>query len=383
VAADALVLRHPLQPFAPSAFGGGDGRLFSYDAHWHPAAGRLSGSRTPLGPWVHAGASLAPPAETEPESELSLDALRRFFLSPAEQFLRQRLGLRLPEVERAGEDIEPLGAPARGLERNRLQHAVFEALLAGEREEAMQARLRARGLLPSGPLGRQALADVLADVWPYAEAFAQWRGASSPGEPIALAASIDGVRVHGRLGGVWPGGIARLRFGKPNGASAIRHGLDWLLLSASEQALPLFEFHEGEDGRFGPFPRDPIEPAQARDALRVLIGLRDSGLRAPLVFAPRSGWRYYSHPKPERGLADARDQWRGSERAWGEGAEPAWQLALRARDPFADRETLREFVRNTQSVFAAVCSGIALAPELDEALIANAPLGGDEGEDDA
>lgn len=383
VAARDLVLRHPLQPFAPSAFGSDDARRFSYDAHWHPAAGRLSGARTAPGPWIRAGASLAPPAGAAPESELSLDALRRFFLSPAEQFLRHRLGLHLPDIERAGEDIEPLGAPARGLERNRLQHAVFEALLAGEREDAMQARLRARGLLPSGPLGRQALAEVLEEVGPYADAFAAWRGVSAPCEPLALATDIDGVRVHGRLGGAWPGGLARLRFGKPNGGSVIRHGLDWLLLSASGQALPLFEFHEDEDGRFGPFRRDPIEPAQARDALRMLLGLRDAGLRAPLVFAPRSGWRYYSHPKPERGLEEARGQWRGGERVWGEGTEPAWQLALRARDPFADREALREFLRNTHSVFAAVCSGIALAPELDEALIANARIGGGDGEDDA
>jgi len=101
----------------------------------------------------------------------SLDALRRFLVAPSEQFLRQRLGLRLPEVERADDDIEPLDAPSRGLERHRLQHAVFDALLAGEAEDAMHARLRAQGLLPSGALGRRALADLLAEVQPYAARF--------------------------------------------------------------------------------------------------------------------------------------------------------------------------------------------------------------------
>src|SRR5690606_13812170 len=89
----ALVLRHSLQPFSPAAFGAGDPRHFSYDAHWHPAAGRLSGARAPLGPWLQRGTALAPPAEAE--TELSLDALKRFLLSPAEQFLRQRMGVRL------------------------------------------------------------------------------------------------------------------------------------------------------------------------------------------------------------------------------------------------------------------------------------------------
>jgi exodeoxyribonuclease V gamma subunit len=384
VAPDALVLRHPLQPFAPAAFGGGeDERLFSYDAHWHPAAGSLSGARAPLGPWIGAGTSLSEPEATDAtERALSLDALRRFLMAPADVFLHQRLGLRLPEVDGADEDVEPLRPPPRGLERNRLQHAVFDAVLAGEDEEALQARLRARGLLPSGPLGRHALADVLAEVRPYARSFARWRGdATAAAAPLRLEVDIDGLRLHGRVGAVWPEGLARLRFGKPNGPSVIRNGLDWLLACAAGETLPLYEFHEGGHGDLGPFRRDALDPAQAKDALRVLIGLRDAGLRAPLVFAPRSGWLFYSEPKgPERGLEEARKQWHGGDRQWGEGGEPAWVLALRARDPFADRDGLREFVRNTHAVFAAVCSGIALPPEIDEALIARAPLGA--GDDD-
>src|SRR5690606_5576560 len=196
--AGALVLRHALQPFSPAAFGSEDPRHFSYGAHWHPAAGRLSGARTRLLPWMPADAPLAP--QEELENELSLDALRRFLLAPAEQFLRQRLGLRLPEVEQAGEDIEPLRAPGRGLERHQLQHAVFDALLAGEADhDALHARLRARGLLPSGPLGRRALDDMLAEVQPYATRFVDWRGAATPADPLRVEVDIDGLRLHGRI----------------------------------------------------------------------------------------------------------------------------------------------------------------------------------------
>ncbi|WP_140909627.1 exodeoxyribonuclease V subunit gamma [Cognatiluteimonas lumbrici] len=377
--ADALVLRHALQPFSPAAFGSEDTRHFSYGAHWHPAAGRLSGARSLLGPWIAAGTSL--PAPEDEANELSLDVLRRFLLAPAEQFLRHRLGLRLVEPEEAGEDIEPLAAPGRGLARNRLQHAVFEALLAGEDRDAMQARLRARGMLPSGPLGSRALAEVLGEVQPYASRFADWRGAATaPADPLRLDVEIDGLRLHGRIGGVWPQGIARLRFGKPNGPSVIRNGLDWLLACAAGESLPVHEFHEDDSGNIGPHRRDVLDPAQAKDALRALLELRANGLRQPLVFAPRSGWCYYSAEKPERGIEAARKQWRGSDRQWGEGTEPAWELALRARDPFADRDALREFVRNTCAVFAAVDSGIALAPlpDEDEDAIARATLSGDD-----
>jgi exodeoxyribonuclease V gamma subunit len=243
----------------------------------------------------------------------------------------------------------------------------------------MHPALRARGLLPSGPLGRRALAEVLGEVRPYARHFAQWRG-DAQAQSIPVEVEIDGLRLHGRIADVFPQGIARLRFGAPNGPSVIRNGLDWLLACAAGEAQRFFEFHEEKERGIGPHERPVLDPAQARDALRVLLELRSKGLRQPLLFAPRSGWTYYSASTPDRGLKAARSQWQGSERQWSEGGQPAHALALRARDPFATRESLGEFVRNTTAVFAALASGISIAPELDEAAIARAPLAGDDEE---
>ncbi len=180
-AARALVVRHPLQPFAPAAFGGGsDGhderRRFSYRSQWHPAAGALGAARRALAPW--AGTALPPPQDDE--GAVSLDSLRRFFSDPAGQFLSQRLGLRLPEPIEDVEDVEPLTRPGRGLEKSRLQREVFEWLLDWRRPDRartpamLHARLRARGLVPSGPIGAQAVEQLLAEVEPYARAFADW-----------------------------------------------------------------------------------------------------------------------------------------------------------------------------------------------------------------
>ena len=108
--------------------------------------------------------------------------------------------------------------------------------------------------------------------------------------------------------------------------------------------------------------------------------MRAAGLREPLAFAPRSGWKYYAAKTAERGIEDARKQWQGSDRSWGEGTGVAFELALRARDPFANRAALREFVANTLTVFSAVGSGIAITPDLDEDAIANASLARDEDE---
>ncbi len=371
-AAQQLVLAHPLQPFSPAAFGKydaagkQDARVFSYRRHWHPAADSLSGERKPLAPWMRADAGL--PASVEAEVELPLSTLRRFLLDPAGNFLRQRLGMRLPELDEVGEDIEPLQAPPRGLERHALQRAVFDALLRGDGMRAMQAELRARGLLPSGPAGARALEELADEIQPYAQAFAAWSdGAEATSLPIADA--IDGLRVHARLDGVLPQGVARLRFGKHNGPSMIRNGLDWLLLGAAGIELPLVEVMQDADGEIAARPRARIEQEQARAALRSLLALRGKGLQAPLPFAPYSGWEFYSADTAERGIRKAAARWRGGHGQWSEGDNEALRLALRGRDPFAQAASLQAFADAACTIFGAVADGLsAAAPDVQDLL---------------
>ncbi|QIL19429.1 exodeoxyribonuclease V subunit gamma [Thermomonas sp. HDW16] len=360
-AAKALVLRHSLQPFSPAAFGAGDARRFSYRRDWHPAAGRLSGARNALMPWMDAANALAPPIEVE--TELSLDALRRFLMAPAEQFLRQRLGLRLPEVEAAAEDIEPLQAAGAGLERIALQRAVFDGVLAGHDADALQPTLRTRGLLPSGPLGERALKQVMQEVAPYAQAYADWRGDAEV-TSLPLEVDIAGMRLHGRIGDVLPHGIARLRFGKPNGPSSIRNGLDWLLATAAGIDLPFVEFHESADDGIGPHVRPPLSRESAIDALHALIALRRDGLQQPLPFAPYSAWELFSAVDAERGLRNAANRWRGGERQWAEGDSEALRLALRGRDPFADAAAMEAFAELAFVIYGALTQGEALPPPI-------------------
>src|SRR5690606_33817514 len=59
-AGEGLVVRHPLQPFAPAAFGGSEEpRRFSYSAQWWPAAAQPTVRRVPLPAWFD-GEALAP-----------------------------------------------------------------------------------------------------------------------------------------------------------------------------------------------------------------------------------------------------------------------------------------------------------------------------------
>ena len=355
-ARDALVVRHPLQPFAPAAFGavdepGGEPepRRFSYRGEWRPAAAARHGDRQGLGPWL-----VEPLAAREDEAELSLADLRAFLRDPAAAFLRQGLSLRLPDGADRLDDVEPLVLPGRGLQRQLVQQAVFDACVAGAVDD-LHATLRARALLPSGPLGRRQLDTLLAEVRPYADAFARWR----EGEPESRAFELDlgGTRLHGRLDALYPNGLARWRFDELHGPAQIAHGLDWLVLSALGDGRALMQFAKTAHGP-GPHRREPVARDQAHAALHALLTLRRYGLRDPLPFGPRAGWLWYdADTQGKDGWGKAESQWRGSDRSWGEAGTASVRLALRGRDPFSDAGLGESFRDIARIVFDAVVHG--------------------------
>lgn len=357
----ALVVRHPLQPFAPAAFGAIDAlaatqaiepRRFSYRGEWRPAAEAALGERREPRAWITEPLPVQAAVET-----LSLTELRAFLRDPSSAFLRQRLALRLPEEADLVDDIEPLVLPGRGLQRSLVQQAVFDALVCGQRDgdprgiDDLHASLRARALLPSGPLGRRQLERLLGEVRPYADAFGHW----CDGDPEQRTFELDlgELHLHGRVDQLFPAGLARFRFEELHGPAQIAHGLDWLVLSALGERRPLAQFCKTADG-CGPHLRAAVDPARARAALRALVTLRAWGLRDPLPFLPRAGWLWYQgEASGKDGWAKAQSQWQGG-RSWGEGATTSARLALRGRDPFTDDGLGEMFRAISTQVFDAV-----------------------------
>ena len=339
-----LVVRHTLQPFAPEAFGSRDEpRRFSYRARWREAGQRLGEARHALAPWL-----LQPlPPENADTTDLSLDALRRFFADPQGRFLQQRLGLLLPEPVDQGEDVEPLVVPGRGLERARLQQALIDAMDAGQ-EAGLRERLRARALLPSGALGTRQFEAMLAQASPFARARREWL-AGETAASAAYAIELDGRRLHGRVADVTARGLVRLRADALNGRAALRWGLDWLLANAAGARLPLVQFHDGDHP--GPHLIEALAPEQARTALRCLLALHARGLQAPLLFAPSTGWDIWN-AEPGKRRAAGWKRWHGDGNGgWAEGEGEAIRLALRGRDPFARDDDYAELERTSLDVY--------------------------------
>ena len=349
-----LVVRHPLQPFVPAAFGdAAEPRRFSYRRQWYPAAGAVGGDRRPLAPWF-SGPLQAPLPEALNEERLPLDALRRFLSDPAGQFLGQRLGLRLAGDIDSSDDIEPLVVPGGGREHSALQQQVLSALLEG-REQGLYERLRARALLPSGALGRQQFARLLERVRPCAEAFLQWHDGQSLQSEL-YEVQLGDIRLHGRVDQIHPQGLVRLHTGPAGVAYVVRAGLDWLLANAAGAMLPLLQFHDGGQAGHGPHTLPALPREQAKTALKALLQLRHDGFKTPLLFAPYTGWDIYNSDADGREKA-AHARWYGGDYSWGERNGEALQLALRGLDPFASENTAHRFIHNSLLIFSALREG--------------------------
>ena len=384
---EALIVRHALQPFAPAAFGaphegealpGGEAvepRRFSFDARWHAAASTAPGAA--------AEAMFAPPMLQLPRRArddgpfVGLDLLRRTLLRPHAVYLRDGLGLRLPEDEPPLPEHEPLGAPD-ALENYALRHAVFDAWLrAGRRPDAraLHARLLARATVAPGADGRATVAATIEDIAPFAEV-ALGAGFTAQPTRMPFQRGLGPYGISGALEGVHGGRVLRvvLNPGGVHGGHAVRHGLDGLCA-----ALLDLELHElavpGKGEAPTVEPRPLPTPQLAGETLASLLALREHALRAPLVFLPKAGWRFVqtlADKGADAALRAARECWTGqgwqSDRAE---AGEATALALRGRAPFDD--TLDEdtrvaaqqrFVATTLAIFAALSGDAPVAEEL-------------------
>ena len=351
-AAKGLVVHHTLQPFAPDAFGSADEpRRFSFRGQWQAAAAQLGRARQRLPAWID-----APLAALERPDVVSLPELRRFFTQPAQAFLAQRLGIRLPEPPQAMEDIEPLDLAGPGLERHQLQQWLLQAALNDDSEQLYE-RLLARGKVPSGAFGRGKLQALVRDVLPYAQLWRQGVDATAL-DSVACSVRINGIEIQGRVADVLDDRVPRLRVGKRNASTVVRNGLDWLLLCAAGQPRALWQLYQDQERDLGPHVQPALPAGTAQAALGQLLDLYLSGLQQPLAYAPRTALAILqADPGKREEMAAA--CWYGSDYSHAEAGEDSHQLVWRGRDPLADAQGWRQFERTSLAVMSLLTQGRA------------------------
>ena len=303
---ERLVTHHPLQPYDSRNLGGpsddgedallSGGRPFSHD----PVA--LAGGRA-LASERSEPAGLVPERlPARPSDEVDLADLLRFVKNPVGTFVRDRLGILLPEEPEERVDGIPLDLD--GLTKWKIGDRILRGLLAGRDAESLRREELWRGELPPHKLGEPVLAQESAKAEALADATrAQLR--LEPGAPVALdSLDVDlalpsGRRLVGTVAGV------TYTFGPPSAVtvtySTIRakQRLDsWLrALALAASGTPGTSSHvmgqKSNYQRGRGYVKAPtrlfhhsIEAEEAAELLHQLVDLRDRGLREPLPLSP-------------------------------------------------------------------------------------------------
>jgi exodeoxyribonuclease V gamma subunit len=242
-----------------------------------------STSATPL--WMK---PLAPvPPSSEP---ITLGMLQRFWVNPAEAWLRQRLGVswhRSPDVV---QDDEPMEVDAR--QRARLISGLMPHALLGADTPTLHALARAMGQSPSGAWGEPWQALAVADAQALAARLPRTHPAALPQTQV-ISIQIEGQQwpVALSVDGPWhQEGLVRWQPGERRARHALRAWLDHVVCQALLAASP----REGQARTTSTYwisRDDTLVLPPVVDALMHLHALvrgMIQGLSAPLPFMPEA-----------------------------------------------------------------------------------------------
>ncbi len=327
---DDLLTRHRLQAFHDDYFTGANPAFFSYSAENCRASTSARHARRAVPPFLE-----QPLAESAPEfRRVSLDDLARFFTSPAKFFLRQRLGIVLPETPEELDEREPV--LLNGLGHYQLRGDLLQRRLSGRTAAASRPSVQAAGALPPGSVGDVDFAQSAF----RAEAFAARLEAIrlAPPSPFDLSVAVGEFLVTGRIHERTAAGPLSFRCGRLRARDVLCAWLAHLAANGAEpgQTTTLL----CEDAR-----RDWSPPADAPSLLAGLLELYWQGLRSPLKFFPGSALKFAEAEraakqagKPSSAFDKARGAWEGD--TWrgiaGERDDAAFDLCFRHADPLDD-----------------------------------------------
>ncbi|MCW3147536.1 exodeoxyribonuclease V subunit gamma [Stutzerimonas stutzeri] len=338
-ASQRIVIAHPLQPFASGNFAGAS--CAGYSAPWFRAAQRLAAPPEQAPPFAGV---LAEPDDAWLTLEPS--QLLQCFRHPSRFLLEQRLGLRLADAEQALASDEPfeLEMPA----WNGLRRLSLQALEHGWSDVEERRMACAAGWLPPGELGQALWGKLRGPVRAFAPRLFELRPQDVP-EPLAVDITLAGVRIHGWLDGVTPGGLFGWKLGRLGEWDLAPFWLRHLLLNLS--ATPGIERRSLMLSPAGDWQLGPL--ANAAELLEPWLVAYRSAIREPLPLLPRSSHAFArGYRNPARGSEPvetarkrAREAWLGAEFSpiTAECEDPWNALAFRDRDPLDERfEALAE-----------------------------------------
>lgn len=333
-ARDQVVVEHPLQPFDARNFTTGallHGRRWSFDT------AALAGARAAALPRRESAPFLSgplPPAAREP---IELDDLVAFVQHPVRAFLRQRLGVALPERHRELDDALPVELD--GLREWEVGQRMLEARLAGVDAATARAAEAARGQLPPGALGRPVLDRVTATV----EELVARATTLVQGQEDATATEVtvhlgDGRMLVGTVPHLFGDRLRAVTYSRLAATQRLAAWVRLLALTAASPDRPVEAATVGRGADDGVAVASiaclggDVETREttARSCLADLVDCYDRGMREPLPLYCRTSAAYVESRRNGRdSVHNARREWTSPPwRGTGEDAEAEHQLVL-------------------------------------------------------
>jgi exodeoxyribonuclease V gamma subunit len=261
-----------------------------------------------------------------------MDELARFFTSPTEYLLQQRLGLFIRDEDSSLKNREPLALD--GLDGHRVGARLLHRALRGEVPAEVYDSVRAGGLLPLGAVGQCRYEDLQISITDLSESASRYMEGEAM-ESLLVDEVIAGTRVTGTVDNLYPQGRVRVSYRRLGKRSELGQWIRHLCL-----CLVAPEQYAKQTILIGRAAKGPTlhsvffhEVSEARDLLASFVKLYWAGQVAPLAFFPHSAREFAAKlkgasledlsPEQHRAAIEAAAKvYRGSSNYPGESADP-------------------------------------------------------------
>ena len=315
-----------------------------------------------------------PEKMSEPDeelTELTMEELIRFFISPTDAFLKNRLGISFQNDNPLPADSEPLELS--GLDKYAIKDRLLSVSLGLEHEMDLLSLEKAQGSLPPGSLGEVWFNEANREVDQF---LLQWgdelRGRKE--DPLLLDLEFNGIRLRGELGPFINGRQVLYRcVNEIKPKDRIRAWVRHLFISAFGESGGMETRFYSSDKKA--FILQPLEGTSARKKVHELIDLFKMGMVKPLPFFPEASYAFqtelpFSAESNEeeaaeqlaKALAEARNKWYpGNFSSDSEGDRDANKMCFR-NDPFDDFE----FRDLAAKIYGPLLAAIRTEQEVEE-----------------
>jgi exodeoxyribonuclease V gamma subunit len=336
-----VVSIHRLQAFSPQYFKK-DAKLFSYSKENRDAAVGLNKRNQPV-PLIDEAIPLTPP-EKEQMHQPQIEALCRFFGSPARFLLQQRLGLYLEETSVLTDKSEDFELTS--LDKYLVGQNMVRARLAGKALDDYRPVQMAMGQLPHGTVGAFYFNEMSIDAERFVrkiESFLDEKIA----DPLETQIKINEFCLQVHFPEIYRQGLIQIRYANQRAQDLLKCWIYHLALCAlAPKNWPLTSIlaFKNATWKFSPV-------AENRTYLADLLYVFKQGLQSPLHFFPNTSLEYVRQKQIKgkseiEALALARRKWISSDFSRGESDNPYYDVCFKTIDPLDE-----SFAEVSQTVF--------------------------------